>query len=52
MMRVRCIFVETTVPVRIRPRIETSPVNGHFLSINPPSVRYDDQNTLNVLDGG
>ena len=33
MMRVRCIFVETTFPVRIRPRIETSPVNGHFLSI-------------------
>ena len=32
MMIVRVIFVETTRPVRIRPRIETSPVNGHFLS--------------------
>jgi hypothetical protein len=32
-MRVRCILVETTVPVRIRPRIETWPVKGHFLSI-------------------
>ena len=33
MTKVRCIFVETTVPVRIRPRIETMPVNGHFLSV-------------------
>jgi len=33
MMRVRCILVETTVPVRIRPRMETRPVNGHFLSV-------------------
>ena len=33
MMRVRCIFVETTRPVRIRPLIETIPVNGHFLSV-------------------
>ena len=32
MTRVRCILVDTTVPVRIRPRIETSPVKGHFLS--------------------
>lgn len=32
MTRVRCIFVDTTVPVRIRPRMETSPVKGHFLS--------------------
>jgi hypothetical protein len=30
---VRCILVETTVPVRIRPRIETIPVKGHFLSM-------------------
>lgn len=29
---VRCILVETTVPVRIRPLMETWPVNGHFLS--------------------
>src|SRR5271156_2504751 len=33
MIAVRVIFVETTLPVRIRPRIEISPVNGHFLSI-------------------
>ena len=32
MMRVRCIFVLTTVPVKIRPRMETMPVKGHFLS--------------------
>ena len=30
---VRCILVEMTLPVRIRPRIETMPVNGHFLSV-------------------
>lgn len=29
---VRFILVETTLPVRIRPRIEMSPVKGHFLS--------------------
>ena len=28
----RVIFVEMTFPVRMRPRIEMSPVNGHFLS--------------------
>lgn len=33
MIRVRCILVETTVPVRIRPRMETRPVKGHFLSV-------------------
>lgn len=33
MIRVRCILVETTVPVRIRPRMETRPVKGHFLSM-------------------
>lgn len=33
MIRVRCIFVDMTVPVRIRPRIETIPVKGHFLSV-------------------
>ena len=32
MTKVRCILVETTFPVRIRPRMETIPVNGHFLS--------------------
>jgi len=31
-MIVRVIFVEMTFPVRMRPRIEMSPVNGHFLS--------------------
>jgi hypothetical protein len=30
---VRCILVDITVPVRIRPRMETMPVNGHFLSM-------------------
>jgi hypothetical protein len=30
---VRCILVDMTVPVRIRPRMETMPVNGHFLSM-------------------
>src|SRR5437870_1372304 len=38
MTMVRCILVETTVPFRIRPRIETRPVKGHFLSVKraPP----------------
>ena len=39
MTRVRCIFVETTVPVRIRPRMETSPVKGHFLSTRLKLIR-------------
>ncbi len=30
---VRVILVETTLPDRIRPRMETSLVNGHFLSV-------------------
>lgn len=29
---VRVILVETTLPVKMRPRIETLPVKGHFLS--------------------
>lgn len=33
MITVRVIFVETTLPLRRRPRIETRPVQGHFLSI-------------------
>ncbi len=37
---VRIIFVLMTVPVKIRPRIETSPVNGHFLSMYVPSMAY------------
>jgi hypothetical protein len=32
MMIVRVILVEMTFPVKIRPRIETLPVKGHFLS--------------------
>lgn len=32
------IFVDFTMPVRIRPRIETSPVNGHFLSMYVPLI--------------
>jgi len=32
MIIVRVILVDTTRPVRMRPRIETSPANGHFLS--------------------
>lgn len=46
MIRVRCILVETTVPVRIRPRMETRPVKGHFLSVGyfvsagPQNPRY------------
>lgn len=32
MMSVRVIFVEITRPVRMRPRMETLPVKGHFLS--------------------
>ena len=37
---VRCILVETTVPVKIRPRIETIPVKGHFLSMYEPSMAF------------
>jgi hypothetical protein len=33
MMMVLVILVDFTTPERIRPRIETSPVKGHFLSI-------------------
>lgn len=32
MIMVRVILVDTTFPVKIRPRMETSPVKGHFLS--------------------
>ena len=32
MIIVRFILVDTTFPVKIRPRIEMSPVKGHFLS--------------------
>lgn len=32
MIMVRFIFVDTTLPDKIRPRMETLPVKGHFLS--------------------
>ena len=32
-----------TMPVRIRPRMLTPPVNGHFLSIYVPSIAYEDR---------
>jgi hypothetical protein len=39
MTMVRVIFPEeTTFPVRIRPRMETSPVKGHFLSAWPEPI--------------
>lgn len=34
----RCILVLTTRPLRIRPLMETSPVNGHLLSMYFPSI--------------
>merc|ERR1719440_718787 len=34
---VRFIFVEMTMPLRMRPRIDTLPVKGHFLSTYEPS---------------
>lgn len=61
MTRVRCILVETTFPVRIRPRMETIPVNGHFLSVQgvvsvcssarpPRLVLANTQNSLQTAD--
>merc|ERR1712168_1299596 len=35
---VRFIFIDLTIPVRIRPRMLTLPVNGHFLSMYDPSI--------------
>ena len=37
MTTVRVIFVEMTMPLRMRPRIDTLPVKGHFLSTYEPS---------------
>lgn len=34
----RCILVLTTFPDKMRPLMETSPVNGHFLSMYLPSI--------------
>ncbi len=36
---VRVILVDTTLPVRMRPRMETSPVKGHFLSVQTSQVK-------------
>ena len=44
---VRFIFVDTTLPVRIRPRIEMSPVKGHFLSKVP---NYDEYIYISYMD--
>ncbi|KAI7150536.1 hypothetical protein KC344_g22 [Hortaea werneckii] len=55
MIRVRCILVETTVPVRIRPRIETRPVKGHFLRPFNPLIRMlrglDSRTDVRTLNG-
>lgn len=40
MTRVRCILVLTTLPVKIRPRMLTRPVKGHFLSVAACLVSY------------
>ena len=43
-MMVLVILVDFTTPERIRPRIETSPVKGHFLSTDmDPDDDNDDQ---------
>jgi hypothetical protein len=38
MMIVRVILVVWTTPVKMRPLIDTFPVNGHFLSTYVPSI--------------
>lgn len=43
-MMVRFILVDTTLPVRIRPRMEMSPVKGHFLS----KVSSQDEHIYNI----
>lgn len=37
-MRVRFILVDLTVPDKMRPRIDTLPVNGHLWSMYEPAV--------------
>lgn len=37
MMMVRFILVDFTIPVMIRPRMDTLPVKGHFLSTYLPA---------------
>lgn len=51
MMMVLVILVDFTTPERIRPRIETSPVKGHFLSAHrqnqaSPSVSFPSQSII------
>ena len=53
---VRFILVDTTLPVRIRPRIEMSPVKGHFLSEFPSHdeytyVLYESHTDVSAIDG-
>lgn len=38
---VLCILVETTVPDKILPLMETVPTNGHFLSMYEPLMAAD-----------
>jgi hypothetical protein len=40
MMMVRVILVDTTRPFKMRPRIETLPVKGHFLSAAQDQTRH------------
>ena len=39
MMMVRFILVDLTTPVKMRPRMDTLPVKGHFLSMYVPVAR-------------
>ena len=61
MMIVRVILVDTTRPLRMRPRMETSPVKGHFLSTARVRIcpivatnehAHTDVSALNRLRGG
>jgi len=50
-MMVRCILAETTMPERIRPRIEIWPVKGHFLSTLLDGEARDNATNISSLDG-
>ena len=50
-MMVRCILAETTMPERIRPRIEIWPVKGHFLSMLLDGEAGDNATNISSLDG-
>lgn len=43
MIIVLFIFILATTPVKIRPRMLTLPVNGHFLSMYVPSTACHNQ---------